>query len=198
MTSLIFAVHFIETYNFLIMQYFLYLLLDFLILIFIAFSAISSPTLKETSTLLPLSLISESEALEKVKKASITGREGFFCLTSSENLTLKDAVNLYREKDSIEKIMHSLKNEICIKPLRVWTTKSIYGAILIGYLAQLIISLIRYDNPNLKKLSTKSIKISLMNLTVTIEKTSFWKKRRIYSNFDPINELICLQNEAKT
>lgn len=145
-----------------------------------------------------LPFLSEKEAFECVKKASITGREGFFCLTSSENLTLEEALFLYREKDSIEKIMNSLKNEICIKPLRVWTTKSIYGALLIGYLAQLIISLIRYDNENLKNTSTKFIKISLMNLTVTIEKLNFWKKRRIYSNFDPINELICLENEVIT
>ncbi len=45
--------------------------------------------------------LSESEALELVKKASITGREGFFCLTSSENLTLNEALILYREKDSV-------------------------------------------------------------------------------------------------
>ena len=145
-----------------------------------------------------LPFLSEEEAFECVKKASITGREGFFCLTSSENLTLKEALFLYREKDSIEKIMNSLKNEICIKPLRVWTDKSIYGALLIGYLAQLIISLIRYDNPKLKNISTKFIKISLMNLTVTVEKMSSLRKRKIYSNFDPINELICLKNEAIT
>jgi len=145
-----------------------------------------------------LPFLSEQEAFERVKKASITGREGFFCLTSSENLTLKEALFLYREKDSVEKIMHSLKNEICIKPLRVWSTNSINGALLIGYLAQLIISLIRYDNVELKNTSTKFIKISLSNLTVTIEKLNFWKKRRIYSNFDPINELICLQNQAIT
>lgn len=145
-----------------------------------------------------LPFLSEKEAFECVKRASITGREGFFCLTSSENLTLEEALFLYREKDSIEKIMHSLKNEICIKPLRVWSDDSIYGALLIGYLAQLIISLIRYDNENLKKVSTKFIKISLSNLTVTIEMIGFWKKRRIYSNFDPINEIICLKNEAIT
>jgi transposase len=145
-----------------------------------------------------LPFLSEEEAFEQVKKASITGREGFFCLTSSENLTLEEAIILYREKDSVEKIMHSLKNEICIKPLRVWTTKSIYGALLVGFLAQLIISLIRYDNPELKNTSTKFIKISLMNLTVTVEKLGVFRKRRIYSNFDPINELICLKNRAKT
>ena len=150
----------------------------------------------ELQTKLPS--LSEQEAFEQVKKAAITGREGFFCLTSSENLTLKKALFLYREKDSIEKIMNSLKNEICIKPLRVWSTNSINGALLIGYLAQLIISLIRYDNVELKNNSTKFIKISLSNLTVTIEKLNFWKKRKIYSNFDPINKLICLQNQAIT
>jgi len=142
--------------------------------------------------------LSDKEAFKLVKKASITGREGFFCLMSSQNLTLKEALFLYREKDSVEKIMNSLKNEINIKPLRVWSDNSIYGALLIGYLAHLIISLIRYDEPELKNFSTKFIKISLSNLTVTIEKLNSSRKRRIYSNFDPINELICLQNKAIT
>jgi len=145
-----------------------------------------------------LSKLSEKDAFNLAKKASITGREGFFCLTSSENLTLNQALELYRQKDSVEKIMHSLKNEICIKPLRVWTGKSIHGALLIGYLAQLIISLIRYDNKELKKVSTKFIKTSLSNLTVTIEISKSHKKRKIYSNFDPINELICLKNTGIT
>jgi len=145
-----------------------------------------------------LKSMSDEQAFELVKKASITGREGFFCLTSSQNLTLKEALFLYKEKDSVEKIMHSLKNEINIKPLRVWSDNSIYGALLIGYLAHLIISLIRYDEPELKSFSAKFIKISLSNLTVTIEKLTSSRKRRIYSNFDPINELICLKNEAIT
>ncbi len=145
-----------------------------------------------------LSSLSEEQAFELVKKASITGREGFFCLMSSQNLTLKEALFLYREKDSVEKIMNSLKNEINIKPLRVWSDNSIYGALLIGYLAHLIISLIRYDEPELKTYSTKFIKISLSNLTVTIEKLKNGRKRRIYSNFDSINGLICLKNEAIT
>jgi len=145
-----------------------------------------------------LKSLSDEQAFELVKKASITGREGFFCLTSSKNLTLKAALFLYKEKDSIEKIMHSLKNEINIKPLRVWSDNSIYGALLIGYLAHLIISLIRYDKHELKNFSTKFIKISLSNLTVTIEKINSSRKRRVYSNFDPINELICLKNAAIT
>ncbi len=142
--------------------------------------------------------LSEQEAFNIVKKASITGREGFFCLTSSENLTLENALFLYREKDSVEKIMHSLKNEIDIKPVRAWSDSSIYAALLIGYLAHLIISLIRYEEPQLKNDSTKFIKIRLSNLTVTVEKTKSRGQRRIYSNFDPINQLICLKNWTKT
>ena len=145
-----------------------------------------------------LKSLSDEQAFELVKKASITGREGFFCLMSSQNLTLKEALFLYREKDSVEKIMNSLKNEINIKPLRVWSDNSIYGALLIGYLAHLIISLIRYDEPELKNFSTKFIKISLSNLTVTVEILKKHRNRRIYSNFDQINELICLKNEAIT
>jgi transposase len=142
--------------------------------------------------------MSEEKALELLKKTNITGREGFFCLKSSKNLTLIDALKIYREKDSVEKIMHSLKNEINIKPLRVWSDNGINGVILIGYLCHLIISMIKYDEPKLKKYSTKFIKIALSNLTVTIENQKKRLKRRIYSNFDWINELICLKNRGIT
>ena len=145
-----------------------------------------------------LTSLSEKEALKVAQKASINGREGFFCLVSNENLTLAEALKIYRMKDSVEKNFQSMKNDISIKPLRVWSTNSINGAVLIGFLAQLIISLMRYDYPELKHTSPKFIKISLSNLTVTIEMLANNKKRRIFSNFEPINQLICCQNQAIT
>jgi len=129
--------------------------------------------------------LNEEDALKLLENAVITGREGFFCIKSSENLTLvqlplkvlqisliwsiAQALQTYRKKDSIEKIFHSLKNEIEIKPLRVWSEHSIYGALVIGFIAQLFISLMRYENKELKHTSTKFIKKSLMNLTVTVD-----------------------------
>jgi len=145
-----------------------------------------------------LKKLGEKAALAYIKKHSITGREGFFCLTSSEDLTLEQALCTYRKKDSIEKLINSLKNEIEIKPLRVWTENSIYGALIIGFLAQLILSLIKYEHQELKNTSLKFIKISLMNLTVTIEFLLNKAKRYIYSNFDPINELILSAKQAET
>ncbi len=143
-----------------------------------------------------LEKLGEDKAKKLLGNVIFNGREGFFMLTSSENLTLEEALRIYRKKDSVEKIMHSLKNEIEIKPLRVWSDKSIYGAILIGYIAHLIISLIRYDYSDLKKISTKFIKIALMNLTVTVEKLKNLKKRKIYSNFNWINELILIKKQG--
>ena len=78
--------------------------------------------------------LSEEDAVKLLEEKFITGREGFFCLKSSKNLTLPEALLTYRKKDSIEKIFNSLKNEIEIKPLRVWTDNSIYGALIIGFM----------------------------------------------------------------
>jgi len=83
--------------------------------------------------------LTEEEALRLVEGIAITGREGFFCYKSNKDLTLEQELATYRKKDSIEKIMHSLKNEIEIKSLRVWSDDSIYGAIIIGFIAQLFI-----------------------------------------------------------
>jgi transposase len=143
-----------------------------------------------------LESLSDEEARSILKKAAITGREGFFCLVSNKNLTLSEALQIYRQKDSIEKIFHSLKNEIEIKPLRVWSEHSIYGALILGFIAQLFISLIRFERPELKHVSPKFIKISLMNLTVTVEFQKSGRKRRIFSNFSPISQAILSKNPA--
>jgi len=145
-----------------------------------------------------LETISDDEAIKLLEKKIVTGREGFFCLMSTKNLTLRKALEIYRKKDSIEKIFDSLKNEIEIKPVRVWSENSIYGVLLVGFIAQLFMSLIRYDIPELKTTSVKFIKNSLMNLTVTTIRKQNTTKSKIYSNFDWINQLICLKNEAKT
>ena len=145
-----------------------------------------------------LASLSDSEARNILKKAAITGREGFFCLVSNKDLTLSEALSIYRQKDSIEKIFHSLKNEIEIKPLRVWSEHSIYGALILGFLAQLFISLIRFEHKELKHTSPKFIKTSLMNLTVTIEYLKSGKKHRIFSNFNPISRVILYKNHAFT
>jgi len=140
--------------------------------------------------------LSEDDAIKLLEETFITGREGFFCPKSSKNLTLQEALLTYRKKDSIEKIFNSLKNEIEIKPLRVWTDNSIYGALIIGFIAQLFVSLIRFEIPKLKHTSTKFIKKALSNLTVTIDSWKRMTKKYIHSNLDAINTMILRHNWA--
>jgi transposase len=140
-----------------------------------------------------LEKLSDEEAIELLKSSIINGREGFFCLKSNKNLTLGEALEIYREKDSIEKIFDSLKNEIQIKPLRVWSEYSIYGAILLGFIAQLFISLMRYEFEEIKHRSTKFIKKSLKNLTLTIKFVKNEIRNYIFANFDKINSLIVIK-----
>jgi transposase len=142
--------------------------------------------------------LDEEEAIKLLEEHLIKGREGFFCLKSSKNLTLKQALQTYRQKDSIEKIITSLKNEIEIKPLRVWTDASIYGAIIIGFIAQLFISLTRYEFNELKHKSTKFIKKSLLNSTVTVDFMKDRSKKYIYANFDTINTLFLRKKWVKS
>ena len=111
-------------------------------------------------------------------------------------MTLIQALQTYQRKDSIEKIIHSLKNELEIKFLRVWNDDSIHGAVIIGFIAQLFISLMRYEFKELKHKSTKFIKKSLLNLTVTVGFLKFQAKNYIYANFDAINTLILRQNRT--
>ena len=61
----------------------------------------------------------EEAMLEYAKQAIMNGREGFFKLESSVNLTSSQVYEAYHRKDTVEKLIDSLKNHIDIKPLRV-------------------------------------------------------------------------------
>jgi transposase len=62
--------------------------------------------------------MSKEEAMERALELSLTGREGFFALVSNEDFSLDETLRIYREKDSVERLFNSLKNEIRIRPAR--------------------------------------------------------------------------------
>ena len=70
---------------------------------------------------------------------------GWFKLQSSRRLESKDALDLYRHRTDIEHLIKSIKSIVNMKPLRVWADKSPRGAMLMGLIAQLMISMVRYD-----------------------------------------------------
>jgi len=143
----------------------------------------------------PLTGLSQKEAITRALKQSITGKEGFFALVSSKDFSLHEAIIFYREKDCVEKLINSMKNEIRLRPTRVWKQEEIDGSILIAFLAQLVISMLRYKHVSLRRVSTKFIMQSLKNFALTIIVGKNGVKRRVFSNFDWINTLIFCEKD---
>jgi len=137
-----------------------------------------------------LTEMDEEAALRLLLADVIDGREGCFCLTSSRDMPAAEALRIYRSKDAIEKLFHSLKSEIEIKPVRVWTEDAVFGVLLIGFIAQLMISLTRFFVKPVKRMSTKFIISSLQNLTLTLVSMGNGLKKRFYSNFNEVNKAI--------
>ena len=145
-----------------------------------------------------LEKLSDEELSKTLFEETITGREGFFLLVSSKDLTHSEALKIYRERDSIEKMMDSLKNVIKIKPIRVWADDEIKGALLIGFFAQLIISLMKYEHENLRDFHPRTIVESIRNLTLTLEYQDDFVFRKVISNIDAINQYILGQKAEVT
>jgi len=112
--------------------------------------------------------------------------EGYFALQSSIKLDIYDAFNFYKEKDSIERLIGSLKNTIQIKPLRAKNENTIRGLLLIGYISYLILGLLQYEVPELQNIDPKFIKLALSDLTLTIKNPKSSKIEKIFSNFNQI------------
>jgi transposase len=138
----------------------------------------------------PLTGLSREEAIARALHLSITGKEGFFALVSNKDFSLHEALQYYREKDGVEKLFNSIKNELHIRPTRCWTQEAIYGSILIVFLAQLVISMLRYKHACLRHVSTKFIMQSLGNFALTVIIGNNGVRKRVFSNFDWINTLI--------
>ena len=138
----------------------------------------------------PLTGLTREEAITRALQLSITGKEGFFALVSNKDFSLHEALQYYREKDGVEKLFNSIKNELHIRPTRCWTQDAIDGSILIVFLAQLVISMLRYKHASLRKISTKFILQSLSNFALTIIVGKHGVKNRVFSNFDWINTLV--------
>lgn len=113
-------------------------------------------------------------------------------------MSASEVLKIYRSKDAIEKLFHSLKSEIEVKPIRAWSDDAVYGVLLLGFIAQLMISLTRYFVTPVKTVSTKFIASSLQNLTVTLVPSEDGRRRRFYSNFDPLNQAILAGFLAET
>lgn len=125
-----------------------------------------------------------------VREELSNGREGFFKLESSEELTEEQAYRMYRERDTVEKLMDSIKNHIDMGPLRVWSDACVKGILTVCFLAQTIISMMRFEHSELSSVSSRNIIRSLEKLTLTVIRCDHKARSRVFSNFDAVNSVI--------
>lgn len=66
------------------------------------------------------------------------GLSGYFCIITSENMTAKEALNLYRSRDTSEKLFRGDKSYLGNKSLRIYGDSSAESKIFIEFLALII------------------------------------------------------------
>lgn len=137
-----------------------------------------------------LTEITEEEALSLLLEKGITGREGFFCLVSDRDMDPREARSKYRSKDVVEKLFSSMKSDIGIRPIRAWTDDAVDGVLLIGFLAQAMVSVTRFLCEPASSTATKFITDAMQKLTLTVVRRKDGERRFVLSNFTPLNESV--------
>lgn len=77
-----------------------------------------------------------------MEKASIIENEidlcGYFCLITSEKMTVKEALNLYKSRDASEKLFRGDKSYLGNKSLRVYSDESASAKIFVEFIALIV------------------------------------------------------------
>lgn len=135
------------------------------------------------SFLFPLNGRTREEAIEEAVKHRITGREGYFVLTSSKDMTASEMLSVYRSRNDIEEAYRDLKHGIDIRPLRCKDTLSIKGRVLIAFLAYFVLAFAKYMNPDIRGKTAETLVDEIKSFSVTFVREKGIVKSTIYSNF---------------
>jgi transposase len=112
--------------------------------------------------------------------------DGFYVLESNRKMNPKTALIIYRRKDQAEKLICDLKSALDVKPVRVWNTDRVKGALLIVLLAHLCIGLFQEAGCFTGR-TKKTILEKLKNLTLVLQtgcKDSIIQKK--YANLNQV------------
>lgn len=103
---------------------------------------------------------------------SLSEELGFFCIVTSKEMTANEALDIYRDRDTVEKLFESLKSEMDYSKYRVHSTSSLRGKTFIIFIASIIRSRIYHLTKPLKEKSRKEYTVpSIINELNKIEAT---------------------------
>jgi transposase len=86
---------------------------------------------------------SKGEVLVKVLE-SAEEFDGYSCIFSTRVLTKAEVVQLYFDKDVVEKAFRSLKGVVKLRPIRHWLAQRVVAHVFLCYLAYLLLSLLKF------------------------------------------------------
>ena len=113
-------------------------------------------------------------------------------------MTPAEALTKYRRRVAVEHAISSLKNEVSMKPLRVWRDFSVRGRMILGLLIEAVMAIIRHLVPKSTRKVTrkgvtrveeaspslKKLVFSLCQLTATSVVSGDGTRNIVYSNMD--------------
>jgi transposase len=70
--------------------------------------------------------------------------DGYSCIFSTRCLEKATVVQLYFDKDLVEKAFHSLKGVVKLQPIRHWLSQRVVAHVFLCYLAYLLLSLLKF------------------------------------------------------
>lgn len=97
---------------------------------------------------------------------------GFFCIITSKQMDARMALDIYRDRDTVEKLFESLKSQLDYTKFRVGSSSSLIGKTFITFIATIIRSRIYYQTKALRLKDNKSYTIpAIINELNNIEVT---------------------------
>ena len=84
--------------------------------------------------------------------------DGYSCIFSTKNITNKEVVRLYFEKDIVEKAFKSLKGVVNLRPICHWLYNRVISHVFICYLSYLLLSVLKLKLKEIGISSEKAMK----------------------------------------
>lgn len=112
----------------------------------------------------------KQETLEQDYLSQQGAYDGWFALeTNDKKMTSKQGLKNYKDKDAIEKVIRTLKQDCKLRPFNVRKDECVKGSLFISMLANLILGVFHYLQKNhLGKMSTRTLIEKMKTLTLDL------------------------------
>lgn len=107
--------------------------------------------------------------IRKELKAKGKELDGWFVLTTNKKLSSKQALKRYRKKDTVEKLICSLKQNCKLRPFNVRKNECVKGSVFISKLAAFVLGCFQWINKPLRNKSHKNILEIVKRLTLALK-----------------------------